>query len=63
MRTQAFALLSLHAKMHSQLDQLDMRRRSIVARIEKAEIQAYDNDAEYQQLEAMKKELLSIRFV
>lgn len=62
MKHQAFAVLSLHAKMHGQLDSLSLRRQQAIERLEAAEIMAFDNDAEFRQLEAMKKELLSIRF-
>jgi hypothetical protein len=59
----AFAKLSLHAKLHQQLDSMQTRINEDVARIEAAEIRAYDNDAAYNELEKLKREALSIRFV
>jgi hypothetical protein len=61
MKQRLFLTLSLHAKMHKQLDQLNLQQQ-LVERIEKAEIKAFDNETEYNRLEQMKKELLSIRF-
>jgi hypothetical protein len=66
LRQQVFLKLSTHAKMHKQLDNLQAvqsRLQRDVQRIEEAEIRAYDNDARFQELERMKKELLAIRFV
>jgi hypothetical protein len=60
---QAFLYLAFHAKMHKRLDGLMQHRQDTIQRLERAEIKAYDNEAEYQKLEAMKKELLGIKFV
>lgn len=65
MRTRAFLTLALHAKMHERLTGLDAvvaRRREDVARIERAEIIAFADDAQWRRLEALKAELLRIRF-
>lgn len=59
----AFAQFALHAKLHQQLDELDARVARDVERIEAAEIQAYDNTPEFGRLEALKREILGIRFV
>ena len=60
---QAFLSSALHAKMHKQLDALELHRQRTIERLERAEILAFDNDQEFRKLEELKKELLSIRFV
>ena len=59
---QAFITLSLHAKIHNQLDGMEERYRNLLWRIDTAEVAAVDDDATYEALEALKRELLGIRF-
>jgi hypothetical protein len=60
---QAFLYLSLHAKMHKQLDALEERKQGALQRIERAEIRAYDDEADFRKLEDLKKELMAISFM
>ena len=55
---QAFVILSLHAKMHQQLNAINRRNVDV----ERDEIKAYDDNTDYE-LETVKKELLAIRFL
>ena len=59
---QLFARLSLRAKIHHHLDRYEERYRTMLAGIERSEIAAYDDEATYAELEALKKDLLQIRF-
>jgi len=63
MNRYAFAVLSQHAKIHDDLDRIDRRYRDLLQRIEEREILAYRNPRKYEELEALKHELLSIRFL
>ena len=58
-----FVILSMHAKMHRQLDAIESHYRGVLQEIEEKEILAYDNETEFSRLEALKKELLAIHFV
>ena len=59
---EAFLHLSLHAKIHEKIDSIPWYQDEI-HRIDKAKIRAYQNDDEYWQLDAIKKELLAIQFI
>ena len=59
---EAFLHLCMHAKIHEKLDSIPWYQEEI-DRIDKAKIRAYDNNDEYTQLEATKRELLAIRFI
>lgn len=56
-----FAVLSLHAKMHQRLSTVDTYAY-LMERIETEEIKSYNNNWRYKRLEALKQELLSIKF-
>jgi len=53
---EAFLHLSLHAKIHEKIDSIPWYQDEI-HRIDKAKIRAYQNDDEYWQLDAIKKEI------
>ncbi len=57
------AVLSQHAKIHKELDELGTRYRRLLQRIEEKQIASYRHDGKYRRLEELKEELLSIRFL
>jgi hypothetical protein len=57
-----FLTLALHAKMHAHLDTLDAGEQ-MLPRPERSKSGTYENEAELQRLNALRQELLQIRFI
>ena len=54
--------LSMHAKIHKNLDNVHTHYRRLLEKIEEAEIRAYRDEEKFEKIEDLKAELLSIRF-
>ncbi len=62
-RNAIFVKLSMYAKMHKKLDAVVVKKQKMIQRIEQDEIRAYEDDDKYSRLEALKKEVIAIRFL
>lgn len=62
MNPQIFATIALHAKMHRKLDSAGTHYRDLLHRVERDAILAAKDDALFEQIEELKRELVRIKF-